>query len=123
MYVELKVSNFMQTRAIQQSLIENKKKFDAERLLEWRERKAMQNEDDHLQALYLREHAKAEENRMERETKELREHQIEEKWRKYVQEQSIEKEMQIQQLMELAEIRGTKKGKGRRGGGGKKKKK
>ena len=53
---------------------------------------------------------------METETKELREHQIEEKWKKWVAESAIEKELQIQQLVELAEIRGTK-GKKKRGGG------
>lgn len=60
---------------------------------------------------------------MEVETKELREHQIEEKFRKYLSDAAIEKELQIQQLVELAEIRGTKGKKKKRGGGGKKKKK
>ena len=64
--------------------MDNKKKLDAERLLEWRERKLMKENDEQLQALYLREHAKGEEVRMEQETKELREHQIEERWKKYI---------------------------------------
>lgn len=76
-----------------------------------------------MHELYLKEHAKAEELRMETETKELREAQIEGKWKKYVTDSAIEKEMQIQQLVELAEIRGTKGKKKKRGGGGKKKKK
>ena len=101
----------------------NKEAFDRERLKEWRERKLMKNEDQRLHELYLKEHAKNEELRMETETKELREAQIEEKWRKFVAESAIEKELQIQQLVELAEIRGTKGKKKKRGGGGKKKKK
>lgn len=55
----------------------------------------MRHEDEGLQAKYLKEQSKAEEVRMERETKELREAQIEEKWKKYVVESAIEKEMQI----------------------------
>jgi hypothetical protein len=97
--------------------------FDAERLKEWRERKLMKDEDQRLHELYLKQHAKAEEVRMERETKELREHQIEQKWKKWVAEAAVEKELQIQQLVELAEIRGSKGKKKKRGGGGKKKKK
>lgn len=60
---------------------------------------------------------------MEVETKEMREQEIEQKWKKMVLENEIEKQMTIQQLVELAEIRGKgKKGK-KRGGGGKKGKK
>ena len=53
----------------------------------------MRNEDEELRAKYLKEQSKAEELRMEQETKELREAQIEEKWNKYVKESAIEKEM------------------------------
>ena len=101
----------------------NKEMYDAERLKEWRERKLMRHEDEGLQAKYLKEQSKAEELRMEQETKELREAQIEEKWKKFVIESGIEKEMQIQQLVELAEIRGSKGKKKRKGGGGGGKKK
>ena len=97
--------------------------YDAERLKEWRERKLMRAEDEGIQAKYLREAAQAEALRMEEETKDLREAQIEERWKKYIQESAIEKEMQIQQLVELAEIRGSKRKKKKRGGGGGKKKK
>ena len=83
----------------------------------------MKNEDERLHELYLKQQSKAEELRMEIETKELREHQIEEKFKKYLSDAAIEKELQIQQLVELAEIRGTKGKKKKRGGGGKKKKK
>ena len=83
----------------------------------------MRDEDERLHALYLKQQSKKEEIRMETETKELREAQIEEKWKKYLVESAIEKEMQIQQLVELAEIRGSKGKKKKRGGGGGKKKK
>ncbi len=83
----------------------------------------MRAEDEGIQAKYLREAAQTEALRMEEETKDLREAQIEERWKKYIQESAIEKEMQIQQLVELAEIRGSKGKKKKRGGGGGKKKK
>ena len=53
----------------------------------------------------------------------MREAEIEQKWKKLILETEIEKQMTIQQLMELAEIRGKgKKGKGRGKGKGKGKK-
>jgi hypothetical protein len=59
---------------------------------------------------------------MELEAREMREAEIEQKWKKLILETEIEKQMTIQQLMELAEIRGKgKKGKGRGKGKGKKK--
>jgi hypothetical protein len=51
----------------------NKALYDAERLKEWRERKLMRDEDQKLQAKYLKEHSKQEQERIEEETKELRE--------------------------------------------------
>ena len=56
----------------------------------------MRVEDEGLQAMYLREHGKAEELRMESETKELREFKIEERWKKYTIESAFERELQIQ---------------------------
>ena len=97
--------------------------YDAERLKEWRERKLMKAEDEALHKIYLTQNSRDEELRMELETKELRIRQIEERWAKYLKESKIEKQMQIQQLVELAEIRGSKKKKKKRGGGGGKKKK
>lgn len=55
----------------------------------------MKAEDEALHAKYLKEQSKAEELRMEQETKELREAQIAERWKKYIAESAIEKEMQI----------------------------
>ena len=57
---------------------------------------------------------------MEEETRELKEREIEEEWRKYLLDSEIEKQQLIQQLEEAAKIR-AEKGKGRRRGmGGKK---
>jgi len=122
--LEIGFNNFSleDTDAIQKALVRNKQLYDAERLKEWRERKLMKNEDERLHALYLREQSKREELRMETETKELREAQIEAKWKKYLSDSAVEKEMQIQQLVELAEIRGSKGKKKKRGGGKKPKK-
>ena len=83
----------------------------------------MRGEDEALQNKYLKEMTMAEKKRMELEAKEMREAEIDQKWKKMILEKEIEKQMTIQQLMELAEIRGKGK-KGRKGGkkGGKKKK-
>ena len=82
----------------------------------------MRGEDEALQNKYLKENTAAEKKRMELEAREMREAEIDQKWKKLILETEIEKQMTIQQLMELAEIRGKgKKGKGR--GKGKCKKK
>lgn len=96
--LEIGFNNFAlgDVREIQKALKRNKEMYDAERLKEWKERKLMRDEDERLHALYLKEQSKKEEVRMETETKELREAQIEEKWKKYLIESAIEKEMQIQ---------------------------
>lgn len=93
--LEIGFNNFTleDTYAIQNSLTRNKAMFDAERLKEWRERKLMKNEDERLHALYLKEQSKKEEKRMETETKELREHQIDAKFKKYIQDMAIDKEL------------------------------
>jgi len=59
---------------------------------------------------------------MEEEARELREREIEDKWRKMILENEIEKQNMIQQLTEAAQIRASR-GKGRKRKGGKKKKK
>ena len=83
----------------------------------------MRKEGEDMKGKNLKDETKAEAKRMEVEQKELRETEIEQKWKKFVVESEIEKQLTIQQLIELAEIRGKgKKGK-QRGGGGKKKKK
>ena len=83
----------------------------------------MRKEGEDMKGKNLKDETKAEAKRMEVEQKELRETEIEQKWKKFVVESEIEKQLTIQQLIELAEIRGKgKKGK-KRGGGVKKKKK
>jgi len=95
--LEIGFNNFdlKDVRAIQIMLRRNKAMFDKERLKEWRERKLMKNEDVRLRELYLKEQSKGEELRMEIETKELREAHIEAKWKKYVIDSAVEKEMEI----------------------------
>ena len=120
------LTSYLQIRKIQDNLRRNKRKYDEERLREWRERKLMNEEDIKLRALYLNEQSRKEEMRMEEEARELREKEIEEEWRKYLLDSEIEKQQLIQQLEEAAKIR-AEKGKGRRRGmggkkGGKKKK-
>ena len=70
----------------------NKRKYDEERLREWRERKLMNDEDVKLQTVYVKEQSKKEQETMEEETRELREKEIDEQWRKYLLDSEIEKQ-------------------------------
>ena len=56
---------------------------------------------------------------MEEEAREIREAELNEKWKKFMLETEIEKQQIIQQLTEAAVLRGTKK-KGKKKGGKKK---
>ena len=67
-----------QVRTIQDNLRKNKKKYDEDRLREWKERKLMNDEDVRLKNLYLEEQARKEQERMEEEARDLREHEIDE---------------------------------------------
>lgn len=107
------------SRSIQDKLMRNKRKFDEDRLREWKERKTMMNQDEKLRALYLAAHSQQEQGRMEEEAREIREAELEEKWKKFMLETEIEKQQVIQQLTEAAVLRGTKK-KGKKGKKGKK---
>ena len=99
----------------------NNKKFEENRLREWKERKLMLDEDEKLHSIYLKEETKNEQDRMEEEAREHRTREIDETWKKYMAEAATEKQQLILQLMEAAGIRSQgKKGKKR---GGKKKKK
>ena len=51
----------------------------------------MLSEDEQLKELYLQENSKKEQARMEEEAKEVRESELNEKWRKLMLEQEIEK--------------------------------
>ena len=101
----------------------NNEKYREDRLREWRERKSMANEDESLAALYLKQGTADEQLKMEDETKETREREIDQQWTKYKTEMEEEKKNTILQLMEAAEIRGTRGKKGRKGKGKGKKKK
>lgn len=72
---------------------------------------------------YLERMTAIESSRMEEEAKESHEREIDKMWKAMVLEDSEEKKRIISQLMEAAEIRGTKGKKKKRGGKGKKKKK
>jgi hypothetical protein len=70
----------------------NKKDYDAERLMEWKERKLMNDEDVRLKNLYLEEQAKKYQVRMEEEAREAKENELDEEWRKYLLDNEIEKQ-------------------------------
>lgn len=112
------------SREIQEKLKRNKRKYDEERLQEWRERKMMRAEDEALKLLFMQQNSKNEQNRMEEEAKEIKEAELNEKWKKFMTESEIEKQQIIQQLMEAALLRNSKgrRGKGKGKGKGKKKK-
>ncbi len=102
----------------------NKAKYDEERLIEWRERKSMGAEDHSLQKYYLEKETFGERKRMEEEAKDTRSNEIDKMWKAMQAEDKQEKARLIQQLMEAAEIRGSRgKKKKKRGGKGKGKKK
>ena len=69
----------------------NKAAYDAERLAEWRERKAMKAEDKSLRAKFLQENSEATRLKMEAEARELREEEINAKWHQKMIENEIEK--------------------------------
>ena len=109
-------------RQIQDYLRANKRRYDDERLKEWRERKQMGNEDQKLAKYYLEEETKNEQFRMEEEAKSTREREIDKMWKAMQVENAEEKKRLIAQLMEAAEIRASR-GKKKKKRGGKKKKK
>lgn len=113
----------VQVRAIQDALKRNKALYDEERLREWRERKMMGSEDRELTKYYLDKETDNEQKRMEEETKAQRSHEIEKMWKAMQVEEGEEKQRLIQQLLEAAEIRGSRGKKKKKGRGGKKKKK
>ena len=101
----------------------NKAKYDQERLVEWEERKLMRGEDHALQKHYLQKETANEQGRMEDEAKSQREREIEKMWKAMQVEDREIKARLIQQLMEAADIRGTRGKKKKRGGKKGKKKK
>lgn len=83
----------------------------------------MGEEDRKLLKYYLERETAIEQGRMEEETRGTREREIDKMWRAMQLEDAEEKKRIISQLMEAAEIRGTKGKKKKRGGKGKKGKK
>jgi hypothetical protein len=55
----------------------------------------MRGEDEALQNKYLKEQTQAEKKRLELETKEMREAEIDQKWKKMILEEEINKAMTI----------------------------
>ena len=84
------------SRQIQEYLVRNKAIYDAERLKEWKERKIMRNEDEHLRKMYMTENANKEQAIMEEEAREIREAELNEKWQKFMLENEIQKQQIIQ---------------------------
>ena len=70
----------------------NKREYDAERLKEWDERKIMREDDEKMKELQLQEQSKKEQDRMEEEAREIREAELNEKWKKFMLETEIEKQ-------------------------------
>lgn len=114
---DFSMNNFSQqdSRAIQDCLIRNKKLYDEARLKEWRERKLMRADDEKMKELQLQLQSKKEQNRMEEEAREMREQELNEKWKKFMLETEIEKQQIIQQLQEAAILRQSKGKKGKKG--------
>lgn len=73
--------SIVESRGIQDKLMANKADYDAERLKEWRERKAMRSEDNALRTKQLKENSEKVQAQMEEEAREQRETELNEKWR------------------------------------------
>jgi hypothetical protein len=111
------------SRNIQAFLRRNKAEYDKNRLMEWKERLYMRDEDAQLANKYLNEATKKEADRMEEDAFEQKQKEINEEWRKKKLDMELVRQQLIQQLTEAAIIRGSKgKKRGKRGGGKKKKK-
>ena len=87
--------NVDDSRAIQSYLQRNKALYDAERLKEWKERKLMREEDQLLKELFLAEQGQDEQLRMEEEAGEIREMELNEKWKKFMLETELDKQQII----------------------------
>ena len=81
-----------QIRTIQDNLRRNKRKYDEDRLREWRERKLMNEEDIRLKNLFLEEQTRKQLEIVEEEARELREKEIDQQWHKHLLDSEIEKQ-------------------------------
>jgi len=103
------------SREIQEKLRRNKKKYDDDRLREWRERKLMRGEDNALRLLFIKEASKKEQDNMEEDAKEVQEAEMNEKWKKFLLENEIEKQQTIERLIATSLMKKKKKkGKGKK---------
>ena len=73
----------------------NKAEYDEARLLEWRERKYMRDEDHELAKHYLDVETRREQNHMEEEAKSTREREIDKMWKAMQLEDDEEKKRTI----------------------------
>ena len=76
----------------------------------------MRSEDQQLAKFYLERETANEQLRMEEDAKATREREIDKMWKAMMLEDAEEKKRVISQLMEAAEIRGSKGKKKKRGG-------
>lgn len=65
--------------------------YDVDRLREWKERKLMRIEGEEMKTKNLKDQTHEESKNMEMEQREMRETEIEQKWKKFVLESDIEK--------------------------------
>lgn len=65
--------------------------YDVDRLREWKERKLMRIEGEDMKTKNLKDQTHEESKNMEMEQREMRETEIEQKWKKFVLESDIEK--------------------------------
>ena len=79
------------SQELQDILMANKAAYDAERLQEWMERKAMKAEDTALRHKALTEGAASTQAQMEQDAREKREAELNEKWRMKMLETEVEK--------------------------------
>ena len=93
------------SRQIQEYLKRNKALYDAERLREWKERKQMNIDDQQLREMRLDESARQQRAIMDEEARDIAELELNAKWKKYMNENEIEKQALIQQLLEASEMR------------------
>lgn len=64
----------------------NKAAYDHARKEEWDERKDMRHEDEKLREMFLNQQTEKEKQRAEEEATEVREQELNEKWKKYMLE-------------------------------------
>jgi hypothetical protein len=69
----------------------------------------MRGEDDALKVLYIKEASKNERDRMDEEAREVQESEMNEKWKKFLLENEIEKQQTIERLIATSLMKKKKK--------------